>query len=267
MDTLMQPIAMAALLGLVLLAGGVYTLRSRRRLAQPGTNGRRPAQNEELDTVTGWEPAATRVLTHAEREAWHILHKALPEHMVLAQVPLARFIKVPTRNSYSEWLRRAGSLCADLVVCDANAQVVAVVEIRQPVGQGKDKDRALKRHGRLDRVLAAANIPVHVWLEGALPGPAVARETVLGGSVVFTTKSGATLVDTSALIRKRGGEGGVAVDLDVDPSEPQDTDLSTDLGDNLADKPDSDGSSQRMSLWFESVHSGHAPLDQPERVR
>jgi len=39
---------------------------------------------------------------------------------------------VPTRNSYTEWMRRVGQLCADLVVCDKGAQVIAVVEIRQP---------------------------------------------------------------------------------------------------------------------------------------
>ena len=72
-------------------------------------------------------PQATRVLTAAERQAFEILRTALPAHIVLAQVPLARFIKVPTRNSYAEWLRRAGHLSADLVVCDRHSQVVAVV--------------------------------------------------------------------------------------------------------------------------------------------
>ena len=34
-----------------------------------------------------------------------------------------------------------------------------------------------------DRVLLGARIPVHVWLEGALPGPVVAREAILGAAV------------------------------------------------------------------------------------
>jgi hypothetical protein len=249
MDQL-SPLVLAAILGVVLLCGAWMLVRRRQQM-QPDSHGRnRQAQADELDTVASWEPSATRILTTAEREAYHILRKALPEHMLLAQVPLARFLKVPTRNSYSEWMRRVGSLCADLVVCDANAQVVAVVEIRQPVG-GKDRDRTAKRHARLDKVLAAANIPVHVWLDGALPGPAVARETVLGGSVVFTTKSGATLVDTSALERSRGaagaavtaGGGQVEVDLDVDDSTGGEA-------------------SRRMSTWFESAQSGNVPLDE-----
>jgi hypothetical protein len=219
-------------------------------MSSPNHGRSRQTQSDELDTVAAWEPTATRVLTTPEREAYQTLRKALPEHMLLAQVPLARFLKVPTRNSYSEWMRRVGALCADLVVCDANAQVVAVIEIRQPV-TSKDRDRNAKRHARMDKVLAAANIPVHVWLDGALPGPAVARETVLGGSVVFTTRSGATLVDTSALERSRGaagaavaaGGGQVEVDLDVDDSTGGET-------------------SRRMSTWFESAQSGNVPLDE-----
>src|SRR5690606_28717295 len=161
----------------------------------PNHGRNKQAQTEDLDTVTSWEPTATRVLSTPEREAYQTLRRALPEHMILGQVALSRFIKVPTRNSYVEWMRRVGSLSADLLVCDANAQVVAVVEIRQPAG--REKERTQRRQARMDRVLEAAGIPVHVWLDGALPGPAVARETILGGPMVFMTKSGATLVDTA----------------------------------------------------------------------
>jgi hypothetical protein len=248
MDQL-SPLVLAAILGVVLLCGAWLLVRRRQQMSSPSHGRSRQTQSDELDTVAAWEPTATRVLTTPEREAYQTLRKALPEHMVLAQVPLARFLKVPTRNSYSEWMRRVGALCADLVVCDANAQVVAVIEIRQPV-TSKDRDRNAKRHARMDKVLAAANIPVHVWLDGALPGPAVARETVLGGSVVFTTKSGATLVDTSALERSRGAAGAlgaagaqVEVDLDVDDSNGGEA-------------------SRRMSTWFESAQSGNVPLDE-----
>lgn len=148
------------------------------------SRGRGERTPDQLDTLIDWEPVATRVLNTHEREAWHVLRKALPDHMVLGQVPVARFIKVPTRNPYSEWLRRVGSLCADLVVCDAQSQVIAVVEVRQPAS--KENERARRRHARMDRVLDAARIPVHVWLEGALPGPVVAREAILGAATAST---------------------------------------------------------------------------------
>jgi hypothetical protein len=131
---------------------------------------------DQLDTVTAWPPQATRVLTTAEREAYDLLRAALPAHMVLAQVPLQRFIKVPTRNSYSEWLRRAGHLSADLIVCDRHSQVVAVVEVH---GSEPLSERAERRRERLVRVLKAADIPVHIWSTEQLPTVDAAREAIV----------------------------------------------------------------------------------------
>ena len=106
-----------------------------------------------------------------------VLMRALPAHMILAQVPLARFLKVPTRHSYSEWLSRVGQLCADLVVCDSASQVVAVVDVRPP--DDRSSPRALKRLARIRRVLQGAGIPLHVWTENALPSPEQARAAIL----------------------------------------------------------------------------------------
>lgn len=235
---------------LLLLVGGGLVLVKRRRQghALPGAKRGRQPQVEELDTVASWEPSATRLLAGPEREAYQTLRTALPEHMILAQVPLARFIKVPTRNSYAEWMRRVGGLCADIVVCDATSQVIAVVEVRNPIG--RDKERAQRRHARMDRVLEAAGIPVHVWLVGALPGPAVARETVLGGPMVFMTKSGATLVDTAMRAKvPPPGSGASLEGLAVHENVEVDVDLGADTE---GPRP--------VSTWFESEHSGAAPL-------
>jgi hypothetical protein len=136
-----------------------------------------PRAQGNLDTLTAWQPQATRILTSQERLAMAVLMRALPENMILAQVPLARFLKVPTRNSYSEWLHRVGQLCADLVVCDSASQVIAVVDVRAPAD--KTSERALKRQARIRRVLEAAGIPLHVWIEHALPSPEEARAAIL----------------------------------------------------------------------------------------
>jgi hypothetical protein len=66
-----------------------------RRSLSRGRGERTP---DQLDTLIDWEPMATRVLTTNEREAWHVLRKALHDHMVLGQLPVARFIKVHNRN-------------------------------------------------------------------------------------------------------------------------------------------------------------------------
>ena len=183
----MEPLIVAGLVLVAVLAGVFMRLRM-----PPGTPERRgkPRSMDALDTVTAWPPQATRVLTPAERKAWSVLRTALPDHIVLAQVPLSRFMKVPTRNSYSEWLRRVGLMSADIVVCDADSQVIAVIDVR--ASDGKEHARARQRHARMDRVIAAAGIPIHVWHESTIPSPATARDLLLSASARVAAGAGAT---------------------------------------------------------------------------
>lgn len=135
-----------------------------------------PSRREALDTVQDWPPQATRVLTVAERRAHELLRSALPGMLVLAQVPLSRFLHVPTRHSYIDWMQRVGGLSADLLVCNADSRVLAVIDIRDPA----QSDRARRRHERMARVLKAAGIEVQVWSEERLPSASELR-TLLGG--------------------------------------------------------------------------------------
>ena len=132
---------------------------------------------ERLDTLVGWPPEPTRILRSSERLAFSTLKLALPGYLILAQVPLARFLSVPKRNSYAEWMRRLGNQCVDFVICDVTSQVVAVVEVRPPIDQLDDKVRV--RLDRVSRALKAAKIPLHVWNEERLPSIEAAREKLL----------------------------------------------------------------------------------------
>ena len=165
----MTEILLAVLAALALI--GVVWWRRRAQETPDDKSGR---SLDGLDTLTAWEPQATRVLSTAERLAYGVLVRALPDYIVFAQVPLSRFIRVPTRHSYAEWLQRVGQLAPDLLVCDSSSQVVCAVDI-QPPG-ALQSERASKRQDRVRRVLKAAEIPLHVWVEGALPTPEAARE-------------------------------------------------------------------------------------------
>jgi hypothetical protein len=156
--------AIAALLISALL---VSWLLARRR----GGGASRKGNEGPLDTVQAWPPQAVRVLTLPERRAYDTLRKALPGRLVLAQVPLARFISVPTRNSYSDWLTRVGRLSVDLLVCDHSSRPIAAIDIR-----GADESaRSNKRHARMAEVLRSAGILVHSWNADALPSITEAR--------------------------------------------------------------------------------------------
>ena len=140
---------------------------ARRRGSSPSgkgkaKSGKPAAADASLDTVQSWTPQAVRVLTLPERQAYDLMRKAMPRQLVLAQVPLARFISVPTRHSYSDWLTRVGRLTVDLLVCDKSSRVVAVVDIRT----GGQSERSVRRHERMTQVLQARSEERRVGKEG-----------------------------------------------------------------------------------------------------
>lgn len=201
-----------------------------------GRSGRRSVDEtaDRLDTVAAWPPKTTRVMTTAERLAYTTLVRALPGYMVLAQVPLARFLKVPTRHSYSEWLRRLGNQCADLVVCDMSSEVIAVVNVQPPADQLSERGR--KRQNRMARVLKAASVPMHVWTDNALPSVEAVRETLLPKPAEDETRTFATPPTRTT------------------PSQPMPLDARRepeDAGEVREPTP---------STWFDEFNSGPAPL-------
>lgn len=224
---------LAALAALVVILLVVVVLRRR------SAAGGRGADTGRLDTVAAWPPTATRILTSAERNAYSTLERALPGYMILAQVPLARFLKVPTRHSYSEWLRRLGTQCADLVVCDMASEVLAVINVQAPAGA--ESERARKRLNRMARVLKAAGIPMHVWTDNALPSAETAREMLLPRAPApAATPAPSPVADTR-----------------VRPSRPTPFDESQrdSTQDELIEVRE-----PPPSTWFDEFNSGPAPL-------
>lgn len=141
----------------------------------------KPSSTSELDTIAAWPPQAVRVLTLEERQAFDVVRTALPKHLVLAQVPLARFISVPTHHSYLAWLQRVGRLSVDILITDASSRPIAAVEIHSD----QETPRSQKRHSRIAAVLQAAGIPVHVWREGHLPTADAAYRQIRGESAGY----------------------------------------------------------------------------------
>lgn len=168
-------ITIAAVTAVAVLLSTLVTMRLRKQ-GRRGRPSRRTARQDAVDTVAGWQPEAARVLTASEAKALGLLKRALPGFLVLAQVPLSRFLRVPTRNSYVDWLSRVGNLNVDLLLCDASSRVLAVIDIRSP----QESERSRRRHERMVRVLRAAGIAVHVWQEDDMPSVGEIR-TVLGG--------------------------------------------------------------------------------------
>ncbi|MFM2065496.1 MAG: hypothetical protein RLZZ584_405 [Pseudomonadota bacterium] len=183
-----------ALAGVVAAIALVWIGRRRSGSADPANVQRNGRSLDAVDTVIGWPPEATRVMTMRHRRAFDLLRRAVPECMVLAQVPLARFLRVPTRLSYVEWLRRIGHVCIDLVICDPASNVIAVIEVRE--SDKVENDKARKRRMRVERVLRAAGIPLHVWSEAWLPDPLAVRRLLVPGETSEPLAGGGTGGDT-----------------------------------------------------------------------
>jgi hypothetical protein len=230
-------VLLACIVVLVAVIGVMLTRAKRQKDAEQGAKRAR----DDMDTVASWPPEATRLLTSGERTAHEVLLKALPECLVFAQVPLARFIKVPRRHSYAEWLTRVGHLCADFVLCDRASMVIAVVLLQS----ARDSERADRRRARMSRVLKAAGIKVFQWRDESIPTPEAARDQVM--QRVGDLKMPSAAADISTPMSGRTAAPGTIPVPEV----------------VLADLPDDDGPRREppSSTWFDDLDSGRVPLE------
>ena len=232
----------------VLLLGVIVALlvRRNRAVAVADPDAAKRGRGEDIDTVIAWPPEATRLLTAGERSALEILNKAVPECAVFAQVPLARFIKVPRRHSYAEWLTRVGHLCADLVICDRSTLVIGVVMLTS----GRSSERAQRRRSRMTRVLKAAGIKVFLWREESLPSQDLARDQITQ-RIGDVEEAGARRPEiTEPKHPTRPAPGSIPV--------PEVVNLPFD------DEPRRD---PPPSTWFDDLDSGRVPLESEQRPR
>ena len=198
---------------------------------------------DRLDTLLGWPPEATRVLRTSERVAYSTLRLALPGYMVLAQVPIARFINVPKRNSYAEWMRRVGSQCVDFLICDVTSQVVAVVEVRPAEAQMSERLR--RRLERVSRTLKSVGIPLHVWNEDVLPSVEAVRASLTPKAPAIPPGLVAQ-ASATALTAPRNP----FADTDPDPSDALE----------VIEMTSRDLAEPSASTWFDELDSAPLPL-------
>jgi hypothetical protein len=117
-----------------------------------------------------WPFHAKRALSAPEQVLYHRLVKALPDHIVLAQVQLSRFIGITKdTDDRQTWLNRINQISADFVICLKDFTVVAVVELDDG---SHDSDRRKAADTKKDRVLRAAGIPITRWQVRSLPDDA-----------------------------------------------------------------------------------------------
>lgn len=229
-------------LAMLVVGIGVYLQIQRHRTLQNGdAKAKRERERDNLDTVAAWPPEVTRLLTAGERVAQETLVKALPECLIFAQVPLARFIRVPRRHSYAEWLTRVGHLSADFLICDRASLVIAAVSLQST----QETEGAARRRARMTRVMRAAGVKTFVWREQALPTAKAAREQIVQRTGVPEPAAPPDEAPTS------GADRGANVGSGKIPVPEVVADAIDDLPRN--DPP--------PSTWFDDLDSRPTPLE------
>lgn|GEM_PF-1295376 len=133
-----------------------------------------------------WPFVQQKPLTAVEQVLFHRLVQALPEHIVLAQVPMSQFLKVRKGQPVQEWRNRISQKSVDFLVCKSNFTLVAAIELDDSTHSSIDREIA---DATKNRALAAAGVPLVRWHVAALPDFDAIRAMI---GTVLQDRSGGT---------------------------------------------------------------------------
>lgn len=129
--------------------------------------GRRSAaRSRRVPLPADWPLMARSVLDADERRALRALRDAMPQHIVLAKLPLVRLCQPRDGLRAAYWFELLGPLQVSFAVCSANGRVLAVVDL--------ETERNSSRRGRAIKqaVLDACRIRYLACTPQTLPPPA-----------------------------------------------------------------------------------------------
>jgi hypothetical protein len=157
----MKPLFIVLVLGLLGLGMMVFVALKR------GTSGGGDAGT--------WPFYAKKPLSPPEQVLFHRLVKALPGHIVLAQVQLSRVLGVRKGFNFHEWDNRINRMSYDFLVCAMDATVVAAIELDDKTHDSADRIAADEKKARAS---SAAGIRLVRWNVKDLPDDAAIRAAV-----------------------------------------------------------------------------------------
>lgn len=123
-----------------------------------------PARGQWKDEA--WPFYVKQLLSQPEQILFHRLVKALPEHIILAQVQVSQVLGVHKGFNFYEWNNRINRLSYDFVVCNKDGSVHAVIELDDKSHESKERVEADKRK---DRATSAAGIRMVRWHARSMP--------------------------------------------------------------------------------------------------
>ena len=136
----------AVVIAAVIVVGALILLAS--------VTSKRVAEKKSDD----WPVKAAPVMTGNELTLYWRLKDALPNHVVIPQLPLAAFIRVTTKKNPYAYFNRFDRLRADFAISDRGGRILAVVEVD---GRSHDSPKQQQRDRTKSEVLTKAGIHLH----------------------------------------------------------------------------------------------------------
>jgi very-short-patch-repair endonuclease len=139
------------------------------------------AKTQEGTGDEEWPFYAKKPLTQPEQVLYFRLTKALPDHIVLAQVQLSRFLGVKKGSNFQAWYNRINRMSADFLVCRKDSSIVAAVELDDASHGRGDRQSA---DAKKDKAFSSAGIRVVRWQAKALPDEVTIKAALLPNSAL-----------------------------------------------------------------------------------
>ncbi len=147
--------------GVVLLIGIIVTLILNKRAGK---------QSVVEDSLPYY---AKKVMSKPEQALYYRLTAALPDHIVLAQVQLSRFLGVKQGYPFHEWNNKINRMSADFLICNKDSRIVAVIELDDNSHKSEKRQQADEKK---DRAIKAAGLTVIRWNVQNMPDSEKIRE-------------------------------------------------------------------------------------------
>lgn len=123
-----------------------------------------------------WPFTVKRLLTQPEQVLYHRLVKALPNHIVLAQVQVSRVLGVKKGFKTHEWNNRINRLSYDFVICDKAATVIAAIELDD---ESHESERRKDTDAKKSKATTDAGLKLVRWHVKSLPDEALIDQEII----------------------------------------------------------------------------------------
>lgn len=133
-----------------------------------------------------WPFYVKKPLSQPEQILYHRLIRALPEHIVLAQVQVSRVLGVKKGSKFHEWNNRINRLSYDFVVCGKDSTVIAAIELDD---KSHDAASRVGTDAKKSKASSDAGLRLVHWNVRSLPSEDAIRGEISAPQLVTGTKA------------------------------------------------------------------------------